>query len=459
MENQNFDYIIIGAGPTGLTIADGLSHLGYSCLIIEKSDVVGGCHATFPHSPCLPLVYSKTYLNFRSLHFHDSSHFKPYPVPNDMFSCLTRNEKRSIQYVIFRTLFNPNYGRNQSCADFFETCQFSKETINYFSRLIRWISNGSDVSRFTLHDLLHIYNHRLLDNLIVPKHNIKWVEHWKTHLESTRHVQFRFNTEIVDMNKHKGRILSISTTTNELIHVNDDVIFTGSILSLQKFIPTPAYLNNDWFALHKSLPQPSILFKFQSIKKRFNPPSLIVGEWGLKCLWYQKDNDLLVTITNITKQSSILQKSCLELLQMRVIDVVMISSEVIRQLRAEYTNQKYCTFSNQYSFAPFLDSADSFVYNESVDNDIFISNHNHNFFVVGPHSLQQHYRPTPFVSIETAVVSGLDFLRTRFPKLSRTFPILKSKTSTIFQSYRYKLFITFLIFILLIVGLTVGLLL
>ena len=39
-----YDYTIVGAGPTGLTIAWFLAKSGYKVLIIEREIVIGGCH-------------------------------------------------------------------------------------------------------------------------------------------------------------------------------------------------------------------------------------------------------------------------------------------------------------------------------------------------------------------------------------------------------------------------------
>jgi cation diffusion facilitator CzcD-associated flavoprotein CzcO len=43
---MNYDYIIIGGGPTGLTIALYLSELGKRCLLLDKNDSLGGCHGS-----------------------------------------------------------------------------------------------------------------------------------------------------------------------------------------------------------------------------------------------------------------------------------------------------------------------------------------------------------------------------------------------------------------------------
>ena len=43
--NKYYDYIIIGGGPTGLTLALYLSKYNKKVAIVEKEDQIGGCHS------------------------------------------------------------------------------------------------------------------------------------------------------------------------------------------------------------------------------------------------------------------------------------------------------------------------------------------------------------------------------------------------------------------------------
>jgi len=43
--NNKYDYIIVGAGPTGLTLAYLLSKYRKTVAIIEKDNIIGGCHS------------------------------------------------------------------------------------------------------------------------------------------------------------------------------------------------------------------------------------------------------------------------------------------------------------------------------------------------------------------------------------------------------------------------------
>src|ERR1044071_7302045 len=42
--NYDYDYVIVGAGPSGLTLAWYLANYGKKILLIEREKEIGGCH-------------------------------------------------------------------------------------------------------------------------------------------------------------------------------------------------------------------------------------------------------------------------------------------------------------------------------------------------------------------------------------------------------------------------------
>jgi phytoene dehydrogenase-like protein len=68
--NKYYDYVIIGGGPTGLTLALYLSKY-YKIAIIEKEDQIGGCHSVKRidglFSEHGPRIYLDNYLVFKDI--------------------------------------------------------------------------------------------------------------------------------------------------------------------------------------------------------------------------------------------------------------------------------------------------------------------------------------------------------------------------------------------------------
>src|SRR6056300_279024 len=77
-----YDVVIVGGGPSGLSLGHYCTKIGMKVLIIEKEKDIGGCHTVYRNDKNLfsehsPRVYSSGYLNFIQilddihLPFHD----------------------------------------------------------------------------------------------------------------------------------------------------------------------------------------------------------------------------------------------------------------------------------------------------------------------------------------------------------------------------------------------------
>ena len=70
--NETFDLIVVGAGPSGLSVCNCATIAGKKVLLIEKESTLGGCHRvtrteTNHFSEHGPRIYSDVYLNFKIL--------------------------------------------------------------------------------------------------------------------------------------------------------------------------------------------------------------------------------------------------------------------------------------------------------------------------------------------------------------------------------------------------------
>lgn len=69
---ESFDYVIVGAGFSGLTLAERLGSTGHRCLVIEKRDHIGGnCHDRTDRNGLLYHVYGPHYFRTNSAKVRD----------------------------------------------------------------------------------------------------------------------------------------------------------------------------------------------------------------------------------------------------------------------------------------------------------------------------------------------------------------------------------------------------
>jgi phytoene dehydrogenase-like protein len=87
-------YVIVGAGPSGLTLAYLLGRSGKQCVVIDRETVIGGCHRVLrvdglftEHSP---RVYLSSYINFAWLlkEMGIESIFSPIRLASSIFCIL-----------------------------------------------------------------------------------------------------------------------------------------------------------------------------------------------------------------------------------------------------------------------------------------------------------------------------------------------------------------------------------
>ena len=68
-----YDYVIVGGGPSGLTLALYLSEIGKKCVLVDRHDNLGGCHRVIREgdeemfTEHGPRVYSDTYSNVMTI--------------------------------------------------------------------------------------------------------------------------------------------------------------------------------------------------------------------------------------------------------------------------------------------------------------------------------------------------------------------------------------------------------
>lgn len=201
------DYIVVGAGPAGLTSAWLLAKCGKSVTVIESAQEIGGCHRVIRHdgkfSEHGPRVYSSAYktlarlLNDMGVQFNDI--FTPYKfkmssiggrtVSNMHFSEIFQLTSAYIQHML---------GRDYTKISMREfTKNFTPNTIDYIDRLCI-LTDGSKIDDYSVDKFLNLMNQQVaLYDLYQPRtpNDLGLFKIWRKSLEDLG-VEILTNTKV-----------------------------------------------------------------------------------------------------------------------------------------------------------------------------------------------------------------------------------------------------------------------
>lgn len=252
-----YDYIIVGAGPTGLTLAWLLAQEPTikKILIVERADSIGGCHrverdlTTNLFTEHGPRIYSTTYvnvieiLNSMNISFYDlftEYKFSHGSMSQEVLSKLTPWEvfKLAIEYV--KLVFDPAYALFTTVADFLEINEFSKVSKDVIGKICH-LTDGAGPERFTMNQLLHGFDHHVFYKFMQPKlPNDKGLfPLWQDRLLRTGKVDIWLNSDVKslltdDCGGITGLDLIISQDENQNGNQNTsyDASYDGKLLQV-----------------------------------------------------------------------------------------------------------------------------------------------------------------------------------------------------------------------------------
>ncbi len=224
-----YDHIIIGTGPTGLTIAWILSQYNKRILLIDREESIGGCHRVrrvdgffTEHGP---RIYSSAYrnsimlLNDMELDFYKI--FTPYKfnisaIGGKTLFDMKLNEIFWFVFEFLRLTISPLYSKGISVMDFMEKHNFSDPTIDYIDRLCR-LTEGAGSDKFTLFELLQGLNQHFFYEIYQPTlpNDIGLFHKMKQALIKTKNVDFLLGTDILKLNEKDNKITSITGIKND----------------------------------------------------------------------------------------------------------------------------------------------------------------------------------------------------------------------------------------------------
>ncbi len=454
-----YDYIIVGAGPTGLTLALYLAKLNKKIIVIEKENTIGGIHRVKRENGLFtehgPRIYLNNFVNFMQiLNILGTSFQQLFTKYNYQLLSIAG---KSIQNFNIKELIILSYklitinsiNRKQTVLEFAKEYNFSQQAINYMDRLCR-LSDGASSKRYTIYQFIQLINQNSLNSVYIPKlpNDISLFAIWKQKLQKLG-VKFLLNTKLIDMN-YKGRIIidaSFKSKDKQFKLAANNYILAIPPRPLIRFLEKSnikhAYGDHqsikNWAYKSRYLTYITVAFHWNqkiNLPKIWGFPS---NQWGIIYIVYtdymkfkHKDSKTVI-IASISKhvKSSYINKTPNQCNQLE------LKNEVLRQLKDSFPNLPKPTHSilnqNTYKNNKWISNDSAFMLTKHGYLDPFEKYTN--LFSCGTHNGYSDYA---FTSIESAVTNALQLIHTIEPISKSKFPM---KYSSSIRQIIFKIFI------------------
>lgn len=232
--NTNYDYCIIGAGPSGLTLAYLFSSIGKKCILIDNNEDIGGCHRVTRINGLFsehgPRIYSDSYKNFinllRKMNIDFYKLFTPYKftisnIGNYTLKNFNFNELKSFVFHYLYMIIRPEHGKNTSMKNFMETNLFTNNTKDYVDRLCL-LTDGASSEKYSLNKFFQLVNQQFLHTIYQPRvpndHGL--LKSWKQKLLKNN-VKILTDTSVIQLNGTVDNIHSIKVYNNKTNNIYD----------------------------------------------------------------------------------------------------------------------------------------------------------------------------------------------------------------------------------------------
>jgi hypothetical protein len=437
--------VIVGSGPTGLTLAHYLSREpNLSITVIEREETIGGCHRVRRVSDLFtehgPRIYTGAYTNFKRLLKEDlKTDFKdlfiPYKFPitqigGQTFTHLGVNELFSFGIEFVKLIFT-NSSKNVSVLEFAEKNNFSKESINYIDRVCR-LTDGAGIERYTLFEFLQLANQHAFYGVYQPREPTDDLLFpiWQRYLES-RGVKFMLSKSVVKISsdatevyyKEQNNLNSLRCDklflaippqpTYKLLYTSNLLQSFGSGVDLKKWSEQSRYITYIPITYHY---EKDISNTNESLS---NSWGFSETDWGIVWIilsdYFQSVNNTLISIaiTRPNDKSSFTNKSANES------SFYEIKTEVFRQMRQSFPDLPYPdkelispgVYRDEFTYKT-LDQAYVSTPNETIVGPVSCQFPNR-LFSVGTHNGNSEYH---FTSFESAVTSAIVLVNKMYPE-------------------------------------------
>lgn len=435
---STYDYIIVGAGPAGLTLSWYLSKLNNKILIIDREKDVGGCHAVrriniIKHNTDInnlftehgPRIYLGNYNVLKNLLNEFGTSFDNYFTKyNFTVSNIGGNTFLNLQgkdlLVLFmnyiRFMFTKDFAKKWTLKDFTEYYNFSNQSKDYIDRLSR-LTDGAGYDRYTVYEFFQLINQNGLYNVYQPKqpNDVGLFKLWKDKLLKQK-VDILLNTKITKLVNNNNKITQVIANNN--IYSCKNVILAVPPKNLVEILQDSNIHNSfgDFGKLQEFATQTEYITDISVVfhwKNKFDLPKkwgFPTSDWGIAYIVlsdymdFNNENSNIVISSCVTRQDT---KSSFTGKTANESDEQEVKDEVLRQLRSVYQlpdpdfvlispgnyreNNKWQTYDTAYIKT----------INDSISN---FSKQISNLYNVGTHNGHSEYS---FTSMESAMQNAV----------------------------------------------------
>jgi len=230
---MEYDYIIVGGGPSGMTLAWLFGSKNKKVLLLEKEAVLGGCHRVHRingyFSEHGPRIYSDSYSMFIKLlrrmkidFYHifkkvgltdktkKNTKFNITKINNKTIGSFNFNEKKALFFAFIKLIINLDYGKDISLKKFADDNNFSDDSKDYLDKFCR-LTDGAAMENYTLFQFLQILNQQMFYSIYQPKvpNDKGLILLWEKKLLSTGNVTIVKNADVIKINSYNKNITSI----------------------------------------------------------------------------------------------------------------------------------------------------------------------------------------------------------------------------------------------------------
>ena len=431
---MEYDYIIVGAGPSGLFLADKLSYHfpNGKVLLVEQFDTIGGCHRVLrvngEFSEHAPRIYSTAYINtinwFQTLNIKWDDYFTPYN-----FSISTIGGKTILQFSIkellilfysyIKTIWNPCWAKHTSVLSI--SSSFSPNSKDYLDRLCK-LTDGSGSDKYSVYEFCQLINQQMLYKIYQPRFPND------THLFSTiynelsKRVDIRLSTTVYNLLYNDNRVIGINT--NNGVFYGKNIILAIPPSAIQQIAPN-TFKNLQYIVKNNSyIDYVSVVYKWNTKLKLPKIHGFPTNDWGVVFIVLsdyfsnemrvsgakksdeKRSNETLISATayNLNTLSKYTNKTANQSNK----DELM--NEIFRQLPFKFSPPDIMTFSPTNIFIQNKWSNIDVSYVSTTNGKCLsqVSNVYINLYNCGPQNGKSYYS---FSSFESAIQNAISLLQ------------------------------------------------